>query len=53
MSNEKVLKGGEFLIRETKATEVFIPEEFDEEQIFCFEFQRCGPRLSRRSTDKQ
>ncbi|OIP00161.1 MAG: acyl-CoA dehydrogenase [Bacteroidetes bacterium CG2_30_33_31] len=32
MSNEKVLKGGEFLIRETKATEVFIPEEFDEEQ---------------------
>jgi alkylation response protein AidB-like acyl-CoA dehydrogenase len=26
------IKGGEFLIRETKASEVFIPEEFSEEQ---------------------
>ncbi len=32
MSNKKALKGGEFLIRETDATDIFIPEEFDEEQ---------------------
>lgn len=31
MSN-KALKGGEFLIKETSAMDVFIPEEFDEEQ---------------------
>lgn len=28
----KAIKGGEFLIRETKAEEVFIPEQFSEEQ---------------------
>lgn len=27
-----VLKGGEFIVKETKAEEVFIPEDFDEEQ---------------------
>ncbi len=32
MSENKALKGGEFLIKETKAADVFIPEEFDEEQ---------------------
>lgn len=32
MTNKKVLKGGEFLIRETEAKDIFIPEEFDEEQ---------------------
>jgi len=32
MSEEKFLKGGEFLIKETKAEDVFIPEEFTEEQ---------------------
>ncbi len=32
MSEKKALKGGEFLIRETDAADVFIPEEFDEEQ---------------------
>ena len=26
------IKGGEFLIRETQADEIFIPEEFNEEQ---------------------
>lgn len=31
MSN-KALKGGEFLIKETSAADIFIPEEFDEEQ---------------------
>lgn len=30
--SEDLIKGGEFLVRETKASEVFIPEEFDEEQ---------------------
>jgi alkylation response protein AidB-like acyl-CoA dehydrogenase len=32
MSESKSIKGGEFLIRETKAEDIFIPEEFDEEQ---------------------
>ncbi|MFD1629307.1 acyl-CoA dehydrogenase family protein [Pseudopedobacter beijingensis] len=34
MQNEKQsLKGGEFIIKETEAKDVFIPEEFDEEQL--------------------
>ncbi len=32
MENDDVIKGGEFLIKETKAENVFIPEEFSEEQ---------------------
>ncbi|MBK9292092.1 MAG: acyl-CoA dehydrogenase family protein [Bacteroidetes bacterium] len=32
MNNNKMLKGGEFLVRATAASEVFIPEEFNEEQ---------------------
>jgi alkylation response protein AidB-like acyl-CoA dehydrogenase len=32
MSDKKAIKGGEFLIRETTANEIFIPEEFNEEQ---------------------
>ncbi len=32
MANENILKGGEFLIKETKAESIFIPEEFSEEQ---------------------
>lgn len=32
MENKKLTKGGEFLIQETDAIEIFIPEEFDEEQ---------------------
>ncbi|RLD89054.1 MAG: acyl-CoA dehydrogenase [Bacteroidetes bacterium] len=32
MSENKTLKGGEFLIKETKAQDIFIPEEFSEEQ---------------------
>jgi len=32
MSENKALKGGEFLIRETNAADIFIPEEFNEEQ---------------------
>lgn len=30
--SEENIKGGEFLIRDTKAEDIFIPEEFDEEQ---------------------
>lgn len=30
--SQKALKGGEFLIKETSAADIFIPEEFDEEQ---------------------
>ena len=33
MNKNKILKGGEFLIKETAAEDVFIPEEFDEEQL--------------------
>src|SRR3989339_457786 len=32
MENKNVLKGGEFLTRESQAANVFIPEEFSEEQ---------------------
>lgn len=32
MTTKKALKGGEFLIRETLAQDIFIPEEFNEEQ---------------------
>ena len=31
--NKETLKGGEFLIRETNAMDIFIPEEFGEEQV--------------------
>eukprot|EP01137_Pigoraptor_chileana_P010428 Opistho-2@60053 len=31
-TNKKTIKGGEFLIKETTYHDVFIPEEFDEEQ---------------------
>ncbi len=32
ISDSKVLKGGEFLIKESNAADLFIPEEFNEEQ---------------------
>ena len=32
MTDKKAIKGGEFLIRETDPQDIFIPEEFDEEQ---------------------
>ncbi len=47
------LKGGEFLIRETKAEEIFIPEQFSEEQRMieqsCLDFlkQEVWPALDR------
>jgi alkylation response protein AidB-like acyl-CoA dehydrogenase len=48
---KKAIKGGEFLIRETKANEIFIPEEWNEEQRMiaqtCREFleQEVFPKL--------
>ncbi len=32
VETQKAIRGGEFLIRETRASEIFIPEEFSEEQ---------------------
>ena len=32
MENSKLITGGEFLVKETDPADVFIPEEFDEEQ---------------------
>ena len=32
MENEKLITGGEFLVKETQPADVFIPEELDEEQ---------------------
>jgi len=49
----KALKGGEFLIRETSADSVFIPEEWNEEQLMiaetCVNFlaQHVKPNLNR------
>lgn len=53
MAKEDVLKGGEFLIKETEYADVFIPEEFDEEQQMiagtCADFleQEVYPNLDR------
>ncbi|ANQ50414.1 acyl-CoA dehydrogenase [Flammeovirga sp. MY04] len=33
VTNKKAIKGGEFLIRESEANEIFTPEEFSEEQV--------------------
>jgi len=49
----KAIKGGEFLIRETSAGDIFIPEEWDEEQLMiaetCTNFiaQHITPNLTR------
>lgn len=44
-AEKKAIKGGEFLIRETKASEVFIPEEFSEEQKMIL--QQCKDFLAK------
>jgi len=49
----KAIKGGEFLIRETSAESIFIPEEWNEEQLMiaetCTNFlaQQVTPNLQR------
>lgn len=51
VETKTALKGGEFLIRETEAQEIFIPEEWNEEQKMiaqtCLDFikQEITPRL--------
>src|SRR3954470_7519416 len=51
--NMLTLKGGEFLIRETEAKDIFIPEEWNEEQLMiaqtCRDFlaQQVWPNLDR------
>lgn len=51
VETKKAIKGGEFLIRETEAHEIFIPEDFNEEQRMiaqtCKDFlkQEVYPRL--------
>lgn len=53
MEKKDITKGGEFLIKETKPENVFIPEEFDEEQKMiaqsCYDFviQEIDPNLDR------
>ena len=55
---KKAIKGGEFLIRETQAHEIFIPEEFNEEQRMiaqtCKDFlkQEVYPRLDEIDSQK-
>jgi len=42
MENKKIIKGGEFLVTETSFKDIFIPEEFNEEQNMmaqmCYDF---------------
>lgn len=45
VDTNKAIKGGEFLIRETKAQEIFIPEEFNEEQRMIM--QQCKDFLAK------
>jgi alkylation response protein AidB-like acyl-CoA dehydrogenase len=53
MENKETIKGGEFLIKETDPRDVFIPEDFDEEQRMiadtCSDFikQEIEPNLER------
>ncbi len=44
---KQAIKGGEFLIRETLAQDIFIPEEFNEEQKMIM--QQCKDFLAKRS----
>jgi len=53
MSDKKAIKGGEFIIRDTKPEHIFIPEEWNEEQRMianmCQDFiqQEVIPHLDR------
>ena len=53
MSEKTAIKGGEFLIRETAASDIFIPEEWNEEQLMlkqmCVDFLKAEiePNLER------
>ncbi len=45
IETKKAIRGGEFLIRETQANEIFIPEEFNEEQKMIM--QQCKDFLAK------
>ena len=45
IETKKAIRGGEFLIRETQANEIFIPEEFNEEQKMIM--QQCKDFLEK------
>jgi alkylation response protein AidB-like acyl-CoA dehydrogenase len=45
VETKQTIKGGEFLIRETKANEIFIPEDFNEEQKMIM--QQCKDFLAK------
>lgn len=45
VETKQAIKGGEFLIRETQANEIFIPEEFNEEQKMIM--QQCKDFLAK------
>jgi len=47
---KKAIKGGEFLIRETQAQDIFIPEEFNEEQRMIM--QQCKDFLAKEVTPR-
>jgi alkylation response protein AidB-like acyl-CoA dehydrogenase len=57
-ANKSSIKGGEFIIKETEAHQIFIPEEFTEEQLMiaetCRDFLRTEvhPRLNEIDTAK-
>ena len=40
LTEQKVLKGGEFLIKDSNYQEMFIPEDFNEEQLMVKETVR-------------
>ncbi len=52
MSTETIkttaLKGGEFLIRDVEAQDIFIPEDWNEEQVMIAEMCRGFPEAKRR-----
>src|SRR5258706_10770336 len=50
VETKQAIKGGEFLIRETKAQDIFIPEEFNEEQKMIM--QQCKDFLAKEVTPK-
>jgi hypothetical protein len=48
MENKKVLRSGEFLVSEVEAKDVFIPEEFNDEQLMIAQTCKDGTGGKRR-----
>jgi alkylation response protein AidB-like acyl-CoA dehydrogenase len=57
MENRKLLKSGEFLVQEIKSNDIFIPEEFDEEQRMiaqtCRDFLETEVYPNKENVEKQ